>query len=447
MDMMRRDTIGRIGVIVLTFVLLSSWTVAHAQTQIAADDAESYSSGFEGTNGGTGWGSGFQARTFGANDSGGTFLESGNRLIGGSQSFAIFSDDGSSGSGYAVTRSVSLTGTDTYRVEFRIRFDLDPSADQVAGFNISSTGSSAQTSWDDGQVLFVGTGGAGVWQYNVGNGLEAVSDGSGAAYPLNGGDIYKVSVDVTTNSSSDIEIFVENESAGTTSSIEQVSVPGGLGNLESIGFANGVVAPFQNLIFDDLSITQGPTTPIPVELAAFDALADGRSAVLTWSTLSETNNDRFVVEHAAPGAGFSPAGSVEGNGTTTQRSTYRFTVADLEPGTHRFRLRQYDIDGANELSEAISLNIGVDGLAVSGAAPHPVQGESAVNISVDSASPVRVELFNLLGQRVRTLFDGTVTPGRAERVAIRGADLPSGTYFVRTTADAGSDVQRITIVR
>jgi len=188
-------------------------------------------------------------------------------------------------------------------------------------------------------------------------------------------------------------------------------------------------------------------TQLPVELAAFDALADGRTAVLTWSTLSETNNDRFVVEHAAPGAGFSPAGSVEGNGTTTQRSTYRFTVADLEPGTHRFRLRQYDIDGANELSEAISLNIGVDGLAVSGAAPHPVQGESAVNISVDSASPVRVELFNLLGQRVRTLFDGTVTPGRAERVAIRGADLPSGTYFVRTTADAGSDVQRITIVR
>jgi hypothetical protein len=186
---------------------------------------------------------------------------------------------------------------------------------------------------------------------------------------------------------------------------------------------------------------------LPVELAAFDALADGRTAVLTWSTLSETNNDRFVVEHAAPGAGFSPAGSVEGNGTTTQRSAYRFELADLEPGTHRFRLRQYDIDGANELSEAISLNIGVDGLAVSGAAPHPVQGESAVNISVDSASPVRVELFNLLGQRVRTLFDGTVTSGRAERVAIRGADLPSGTYFVRTTADAGSDVQRITIVR
>jgi len=86
-------------------------------------------------------------------------------------------------------------------------------------------------------------------------------------------------------------------------------------------------------------------------------------------------------------------------------------------------------------------------LAVSGAAPHPVQGEAAVNISVESASPVRVELFNLLGQRVRTLFDGTVTPGRAERVAIRGADLPSGTYFVRTTADSGSDVQRITIVR
>ncbi|NBC85431.1 MAG: T9SS type A sorting domain-containing protein [Bacteroidetes bacterium] len=188
-------------------------------------------------------------------------------------------------------------------------------------------------------------------------------------------------------------------------------------------------------------------TQLPVELAAFDALADGRMAVLTWSTLSETNNDRFVIEHAAPGAGFAPAGSVEGNGTTTQRSAYRFTLADLEPGTHRFRLRQYDIDGASELSEAISLNIGVDGLTVSGAAPHPVKGESAVNISVERVSPVRVELFNLLGQRVRTLFDGTLTPGRVLDVEIDATQLPSGTYFLRTTADAGSDVQRVTIVR
>jgi hypothetical protein len=187
--------------------------------------------------------------------------------------------------------------------------------------------------------------------------------------------------------------------------------------------------------------------PLPVELSAFDALADGRRAVLTWSTLSETNNDRFVIEHASPRSGFAAVGSMEGQGTTAQRTEYRFTVSDLEPGTHRFRLRQFDVDGNSALSDVETVQIGVNGLAVSGAAPHPVRGVSTVYVSVENASPVRVELYNLLGQRVQTLFEGAVTPGRAQAVEITTDRLPSGTYFVRTQSDAGSDVQRIAIVR
>ena len=41
--------------------------------------------------------------------------------------------------------------------------------------------------------------------------------------------------------------------------------------------------------------------PLPVELADFRAMPDGASTVLTWRTLSETGNDRFEIEHAAPG--------------------------------------------------------------------------------------------------------------------------------------------------
>ncbi|PEN13386.1 hypothetical protein CRI94_08645 [Longibacter salinarum] len=215
------------------------------------------------------------------------------------------------------------------------------------------------------------------------------------------------------------------------------------------GDYTGSSQPGFNASFDTYS--GGPyhtvESQLPVELSAFDVLPNGRNAILSWKTLSETNNDRFVIEHAAPGAGFATVGSVEGQGTTTQQTDYQFTVRDLAPGTHQFRLRQFDMDGASDLSEAISLDIGVNGLAVSRVSPHPIARAASVSISAETASPIKVELFNLLGQRVQTLYTGTVNSGRTKVVDIDADGIPSGTYFIRTTSNMGNDVQRISVVR
>ena len=187
--------------------------------------------------------------------------------------------------------------------------------------------------------------------------------------------------------------------------------------------------------------------PLPVELADFRAMPDGSSAVLTWRTLSETSNDRFEIEHAAPGQTFRLAGTMRGQGTTVEATDYQFRLDDLAPGTHRFRLRQVDVDGTASLSRPRSATIGVQGISLSKAAPHPVAGRSTFGVSVDRPSPVRVEMFNLLGQRVRTLFDGTVTPAQSARIEMATGGLAAGTYFIRATNGTASTVQRVTVVR
>jgi len=187
--------------------------------------------------------------------------------------------------------------------------------------------------------------------------------------------------------------------------------------------------------------------PLPVELAGFGAQLDGRDAMLTWRTLSETNNDRFEIEHAAPGQSYQTIGTREGQGTTDQPTNYSFRVADLDVGTHQFRLRQIDIDGTPTLSSIERVTVGTQGLAVIAPQPHPVVSSSTIGISVEETSPVTVELHNLLGQRVRTLYDGTLTPGRVLDVEIDAQELPSGTYFVRTTSDLGQNTQRVAVVR
>jgi len=97
---------------------------AQAQTTVASDNGDNYSGGYVGSNQGTGFSTGFVETGFGSNDNGGTFLTGSTRAIDGTNSFAMFAGD--TGSGAAVSRSFStpLSGSDRYRIETLVRFDL-----------------------------------------------------------------------------------------------------------------------------------------------------------------------------------------------------------------------------------------------------------------------------------------------------------------------------------
>ncbi|GEM_PF-559237 len=73
--------------------------------------------------------------------------------------------------------------------------------------------------------------------------------------------------------------------------------------------------------------------------------------------------------------------------------------------------------------------------------PNPFRTETAIPFTLMQSSPVRVEVFNLLGQRVATLFDGLLPAGR---YVIRwvAADQPAGFYLVRVQA-GGRQLSRV----
>lgn len=190
------------------------------------------------------------------------------------------------------------------------------------------------------------------------------------------------------------------------------------------------------------------SSPLPVELTAFDAQLDGANALLTWNTASETNNAGFEVQHAAANGSFRTVGFVEGAGTTTAAQSYRFRVDDLEAGTHQFRLRQVDVDGTASFSPVRSLTVDMQRVVTMDAiAPNPVSGEASFSFATREAQPVTVTLYNLLGQEVRTLYTGTTRAGQQQPVQIRTGDLPSGTYFVRLDGTSFNETRRVTVLR
>jgi hypothetical protein len=191
--------------------------------------------------------------------------------------------------------------------------------------------------------------------------------------------------------------------------------------------------------------------PLPVEMTAFDAVANDGLVSLTWQTASETNNAGFNVQHKTEN-GWNTLGFKESKasgGTTTESVSYRYAVErELETGTHRFRLKQKDLDGSTSLSDVVTVDVTMDGaLSLSAPVPNPVTETATISFGVREATETTMSVYNVLGQRVKTLYQGTPQAGEMNEVTFDADAMPSGVYFVRMQADGQTRTERLTVVR
>ncbi|HEX7571458.1 MAG TPA: T9SS type A sorting domain-containing protein, partial [Bacteroidota bacterium] len=76
----------------------------------------------------------------------------------------------------------------------------------------------------------------------------------------------------------------------------------------------------------------------------------------------------------------------------------------------------------------------------------PVTPEPSIRYSVPRDGYVRLTVFNLLGQEVARLYDGTQQAGTYE-VAIANVNLPSGIYFYRLIAPGFAETKKMVVSR
>jgi len=194
-------------------------------------------------------------------------------------------------------------------------------------------------------------------------------------------------------------------------------------------------------------------TVLPVELASFTGRQIGEASVeLVWQTATEQGNAGFRVEQAATsgerGGDWTQVAFVDGAGTTAEAQTYRLAVEDLDPGTHRFRLTQVDVDGSTQTYDAVTVRLGMqEALRVTAPAPNPVRSGATMRFAVKQPAETTVAVYNVLGQRVATLYRGTPGAEETQAVDVSAEGLPSGTYFLRVTTGEHTATRRFTVVR
>ena len=167
-----------------------------------------------------------------------------------------------------------------------------------------------------------------------------------------------------------------------------------------------------------------PPTPLPVTFIDLKAQWQGTHATLQWTTSSEHNADRFLIERSLDGIQFENIGEVKAKGSVYSSTDYHFTDrnAHLLTGIKiYYRLKQYDVDQRSIFSKSVLLN-NKGGIVQYEVYPNPASNKIFIKTK---AKRIKYEIRSLLGQKMRSgILENT-------NQTIDIANLPDHIYFIR----------------
>lgn len=189
--------------------------------------------------------------------------------------------------------------------------------------------------------------------------------------------------------------------------------------------------------------------PLPVELSSFTGKADGNKRIeLNWVTKTEVNNYGFNVERRINEGEWNNLGFVEGHGNSNSPKEYSYTDKDLFAGGSKFqyRLKQVDTDGKFEYSDVVEVEIVPTKFELSQNYPNPFNPSTTIQFSLPKATQLKINIYNMLGELVETLAEGTYEAGY-HKAEFNASTLPSGAYIYRFESPDFVQVRKMVLIK
>lgn len=143
-----------------------------------------------------------------------------------------------------------------------------------------------------------------------------------------------------------------------------------------------------------------------------------------------------------------------------QRWPVGFGIGDLASGATRTEMVAFVVgtdeadfvsNAADARAAAVAIEPGPDGLPgthnLSSIYPNPFNPQANFTLEIAEPQNVRIVIYDALGRKVATLFNGSLGSGTAHGFAIDGATLPSGVYMVRVIGELFADDISVTLLK
>lgn len=188
------------------------------------------------------------------------------------------------------------------------------------------------------------------------------------------------------------------------------------------------------------------TSVTPVILSAFNITAEGGSANLSWTTLTELNADHFSVRKSLDGSDFKEIAQIPAAGNSAIQKDYSF-VDDKISSSIRYvyyALAIADKDGKTQLSPIkIFKNKTAKAKLIISLSPNPISGMGHLMLKFNSDKPgtMSAKLIDAQGKLVLQADLSAVTGVNNGHVHL--GEISKGTYTFQFTLDGISESYRI----
>ena len=118
-------------------------------------------------------------------------------------------------------------------------------------------------------------------------------------------------------------------------------------------------------------------------------------------------------------------------------------------GTYSYRLKQVDNDGKYEYSKEVETAVALlaSDYTMAQNYPNPFNPTTNIRFALKNTQYASLKVYNLIGQEVATLFEGTAVGGQITNVTFDASHLTSGTYIYQLKSAERTEVKRMTLVK
>ena len=248
----------------------------------------------------------------------------------------------------------------------------------------------------------------------------------------------------------------------TTGMISDMTSPANLNlrNGSKSKFAISNYSSTGNPLTVDLLINYDPAPEAPADLEISNAGQNGQNPQLSWDANSEFDLDHYAIFQGFQTSGTGPISWNSNPAGTTSNTSWTDQSFKIDTGAGsdvvHYRITAID-DADNESDYSNSVSTGVEGevpgfkrtpestdelstllpkeIALHQNYPNPFNPETQIQFELPQAATVSLVIYNLLGEQVRTLVEGSTEAGfhpvRWQGKDDQGRSLPSGVYVYR----------------
>ncbi len=209
-------------------------------------------------------------------------------------------------------------------------------------------------------------------------------------------------------------------------------------------------------------------SPLPVILNSFTGIFFGGIARLYWSTASEENNAYWNIFRASSNSlgqaeRINPL-PIQGAGTTTSQtnysyfdenewqediSTYYYWLESVSYTGNSFLYGPIEItkDDNENITPSYNLSEGISTIY-----PNPFNPSTTISYTLQNASNVKIQIFNIRGELIKTFKEGYKDKNLSYKVVWNGKDnngklIGSGVYFIKLQTDSKTYLKKAILLK